>query len=160
MIIDAMNDFATKFNSNLKLNEHLIVKKENRFFLINEMLKKIIQGDFYCAGVYLGKIKDDGFFPSFELLNMLAKKNANKTVVDQKTAWLFICGRDVFRQGVINAVGSNKKGAYTLIINKYGECLGFGRILRNLDEAKKVVVIQNILDIGDFLRREASRQTE
>ena len=64
------------------------------------MLKKVLQGDFYYAGLYLGKVgKKGGFFPSFNLLNMLVDAVANKIVVDQKAAWLFICGRDIFRLG-------------------------------------------------------------
>ena len=49
-----------------------------------------------------------------------------------------------------------KKGDYTLILNESNECLGFGKITCNLRgeaDAHKVVV-KNILDIGDFLRRE------
>jgi len=49
-----------------------------------------------------------------------------------------------------------KKGDYTLILNAHNECLGFGKIMHNIREepdANKVAV-KNILDIGDFLRRE------
>ncbi|NWF97272.1 MAG: hypothetical protein HXY34_14130, partial [Candidatus Thorarchaeota archaeon] len=38
--------------------------------------------------------------------------------------------------------------------NKYGECLGFGKILHNLEETREKVAVKNISDIGDFLRRE------
>jgi len=86
---------------------------------------------------------------------MIAERKANKLVIDKKTAWLFICGRDIFQQGILE--GNNlKKGDYTLILNEHNECLGFGKIMHNLrgaPDAKKVAV-KNILDIGDFLRRE------
>jgi ribosome biogenesis protein Nip4 len=51
-------------------------------------------------------------------------------------------------------MGSKRRDEYTLILNQYGECLGFGRILGNLDEMVKGVVVKNISDLGDFLRRE------
>jgi ribosome biogenesis protein Nip4 len=84
---------------------------------------------------------------------MIAEKKANKMIVDKKTEWLFICGRDVFKQGIIKVVGSKRKGDYTLILNQHRECLGFGKILCHLGK-EDGVVIKNIADIGDFLRRE------
>jgi ribosome biogenesis protein Nip4 len=86
---------------------------------------------------------------------MIARGKANKIVVDDKTEWLFICGRDIFKQGIVKTMGSKSKGDHTLVLNRYGECLGFGRITRNLDEAG--VVIENVSDIGDFLRRESAK---
>ncbi|RJS77726.1 hypothetical protein CW667_02550, partial [Candidatus Bathyarchaeota archaeon] len=111
--------------------------------------------DFFYAGLYLGKAKKDRFFPSFNLLRMIAEAKANKVVVDKKTEWLFICGRDVFKRGIKKVVGSRNRGSYTLILNMKSECLGYGEILHDLDKPGKGVVIKNILDIGDFLRRES-----
>jgi len=148
-----ISDFVTCFNAKISLNENLILKKQNRYFLLNENLEKLITKDFFYAGTYLGKIKDGKFFPSFDLLRMIAEKKANKIIVEKKTAWLFICGRDVFKKGITKVIGSKKKGDYTLVLNQHGECLGFGKILHDLDEEKEVAV-KNISDIGDFLRRE------
>jgi ribosome biogenesis protein Nip4 len=104
----------------------------------------------------MGKIKKGKFFPSFNFLMMLAKGEANKIVVDKKTAWLFICGRDVFRQGILTVRGSRKKGDHTLVLNEFGECLGFGKIIRSLKEAAETeAAVKNVSDVGDFLRREA-----
>ncbi len=76
----------------------------------------------------LGKVKNGVFFPSFNLLDMLLPVAANKVVVDRKAAWLFICGRDIFGSGVVKVMGSKRKGDATLVLNEFGECLGFGRI--------------------------------
>ncbi|MEM3457936.1 MAG: hypothetical protein QXN36_05105 [Candidatus Bathyarchaeia archaeon] len=147
-------DFVSRFGASVKLDENLIVKKENRYFLIDENLKKVVAKDFFYAGAYLGKIKGDKFFPSLILLKMIAKGKANKIIVDKKTEWLFICGRDVFKRGIIQVSGAKRRGVYALILNQRGECLGFGKILSNLDEKKCKVAVENVLDIGDFLRRE------
>jgi ribosome biogenesis protein Nip4 len=152
--MNSMKDFARQFGASISLDESLIVKKENRYFLINEKLKKLITEDFFFAGTYLGKTKNGKFFPSFNLLSMVAEKKANKTIVDSKTEWLFICGRDIFKQGILKVMGSKGKGDYTLILNQHGECLGFGRILHNLDEERGGEAVKNISDVGDFLRRE------
>ncbi|MEM3011407.1 MAG: hypothetical protein QXW17_00390 [Candidatus Bathyarchaeia archaeon] len=151
-----IEDFAKLFGVKLGLNRSLIVKKGNKFFLLNQNLKKLARKhrDWLFAGIYLGNIENGKFFPSFPFLFMIVDQVQNKVVVDDKAAWLFICGRDVFKEGILEVYGSRSKGAYTLILNRYGECLGFGRIERNIDKAKSGVVVKNILDVGDFLRRE------
>jgi len=149
-----IKDFASRFQTRISLDKNLIVKRRDRYFLLNDGLKRLILKDFFYAGTYLGKTKGGKFFPSFNLLRMIAGEKANKVIVDKKTEWLFICGRDIFKQGITEVMGSKRKGDYTLILNQYGECLGFGKILCNLGKAKDGVVIENISDIGDFLRRE------
>lgn len=152
----ALVKFAFQLGAKIALNPELIVERAGRYFLLNEVLLKVARKDFYYAGAYLGKAKNGKFFPSFNLLAMLAKGKANKIVVEKKAAWLFICGRDVFRIGILGLRGSRKKGSHTLVLNEFGECLGFGKIIGRLDEAakKNEVVVRNISDIGDFLRRE------
>ena len=148
--------FAFQLGAKVALNADFVVEKGGRYFLLSEALQKVVRKDFYYAGTYLGKVKNGKFFPSFNLLAMLARGEANKVVVGKKAAWLFICGRDVFRKGVVAVRGSRKKGDHTLVLNEFGECLGFGKIIGSLDEAAKnsEVVIRNVSDIGDFLRRE------
>jgi ribosome biogenesis protein Nip4 len=147
--------FAFQLGAKISLNPNLIVQKSGRYFLLNANLQRIIRKDFYYAGTYLGKVKNGKFFPSFNLLMMLAKGEANKIVVDKKAAWLFICGRDIFRKGILAVRGSRKKGDHTLVLNEYGECLGFGKIISSLDKAAATeVAVKNVSDIGDFLRRE------
>jgi len=149
-----IKDFVSRFQTRISLDKNLLVKRRDRYFLLDDSLKRLISKDFFYAGTYLGKTKRGKFFPSFNLLRMIAEEKANKVMVDKKTEWLFICGRDIFKQGITEVMGSKRKGDYTLILNQHGECLGFGRILYNLDKAKDGVVIENISDIGDFLRRE------
>jgi ribosome biogenesis protein Nip4 len=146
--------FASRFGNEIAFIKELIVEKNQRYYLFNPRLKKDVQWDFYYAGLYLGKIgKNGGFFPSFNLLNMLIDAVANKIVIDQKAAWLFVCGRDIFLKGIVKAMGSKRKGDVTLVLNEFGECLGFGRI-NNLRDSEEKVAVYNVLDVGDFLRRE------
>jgi ribosome biogenesis protein Nip4 len=153
-MIKPISDFVSHFGTKITLDETLIVKEQGRYFLLTENLKQLASKGFFYAGTYLGKAKDGKFFPSFTLLGIIAQKEANKIVVDKKTEWLFICGRDVFKQGITKATGSTKKNDCALVLNSYGECLGFGKILHNLDGKRGGLAVENILDIGDFLRRE------
>jgi ribosome biogenesis protein Nip4 len=148
--------FASRFGAKVAFNSQFILEKSQRFYLLNPRLKKVGQEDFFYAGLYLGKVgKNGGFFSSFNLLNMLVDVVANKIVVDGKAAWLFICGRDVFRMGIVKVMGSKHKGDAALVLNEFGECLGFGTIMDGLNGSDSEVAVKNVLDIGDFLRREA-----
>jgi len=150
-------DFAKRFRAALSFDERFIVEKADRYFLLNEKLRKLISDDFFYAGTYLGKMKGNVFFPSFALLAMITeKRDANKVVVDDKAEWLFICGRDVFFRGIKNVMGTKKRGELTLVLNQFGECLGFGKIAHDsgAEQGRQKVAVKNISDIGDFLRRE------
>ena len=151
-----ITDFATQFGVQIALNLDLIVENAGRFYLVNPALKPLVRPDFFSAGVFLGKAKEGKFFPSFFLLGMLAKKEANRIILDKKAAWLFICGRDVMRKSIIRVQGPGKKDTNTLVFNECGECLGFGRIVEKLRDSanNNVISVRNVLDIGDFLRRE------
>ncbi|MCW4052084.1 MAG: hypothetical protein NWE78_02595 [Candidatus Bathyarchaeota archaeon] len=151
-----IDNFIKKLNSDLKLKKNLVTERRNRFYLLNESLKRSAKKEFFYAGTYLGKLKGRTFFPSISLLAMVAQTRTNLTTVNEKTEWLFICGRDIFEQGILHAEGSRKKGDLTIILNQHGECLGFGKVARNIngEKSRSKVVIRRILDIGDFLRRE------
>lgn len=152
----AITNFASTFGIEIILNPDLTVEKGGRFYLFNSTLKPIVRQDFFYAGLFLGKAKEGKFFPSFNLLSMLAKKDANRIVVDKKAAWLFICGRDIMSKSIVKIFGSAKKHSNVLVINEFNECLGFGRIVGNLSDGamNKEIVVRNVSDVGDFLRRE------
>jgi ribosome biogenesis protein Nip4 len=160
-MLKPIEDFARLFDAELGLDRSLVVRKGDKFFLLSPNLRALTgKGkEWLFAGTYLGKIESGKFHPSFPLLFMIADNAKNKVVVDDKAAWLFVCGRDIFKEGVLEAHGSRRKGAHILVLNRYGECLGFGIMAKDLDKAKKGVVIKNILDVGDFLRRERGERT-
>ncbi len=149
-----ITDFAQRFGVKIALNPELTVEKNGRYFLLNESLKKVLLSDFYVAGIYLGKAKEGKFFPSFNLLSMLSKHAANRVVVDQKAAWLFICGRDILTKGILRTFGVTKKGTATIVMNEFGECLGFGTFRSGTIDSNASVAVRHVLDLGDFLRRE------
>jgi ribosome biogenesis protein Nip4 len=149
--------FAKRFGIEIALNTDLVLEKNGRFYLVTPGLKPLLKSSFYSAGLYLGKAKEGKFFPSFNLLSMLAKQGGFRVVVDAKAAWLFVCGRDIFAKGVCRVFGSvPKKNMDVLVQNEFGECLGFGRIVGNLsdDAASDDVAVRHVSDVGDFLRRE------
>jgi len=154
---DVVEGFARLFGVERFLDKGFIVENGNRYFLLNQKLKSLTKkrGGWLYAGTYLGKVeRGKVFHPSFPLLFMIAEKAKNRIFVDNKAAWLFVCGRDIFKEGILTIKGSRRKGDYTLVFNKHGECLGYGVIAKNLDMLGDGLAVKNLLDIGDFLRRE------
>jgi ribosome biogenesis protein Nip4 len=156
MKAQAVTFFASTFGIDIAFNPDLAVEKNGRFYLLNQTIKPLAAKDFFYAGLYLGKAKEGKFFPSFNLLSMLAKKDANRIVLDRKSAWLFICGRDILAKSVVRVIGSARKHSNVLVLNEFGECLGFGRIVGNLsgEGRSDEIAVRNVVDVGDFLRRE------
>jgi ribosome biogenesis protein Nip4 len=153
----AVVEFAMQFGIKLVFNEDLLVEREGRFFLLNNQIKSLVKDDFFSAGIFLGKVRSGKFFPSFNLLSMIATQEANRVIVDKKAGWLFICGRDVFKKGILKTFGKIQRNDHVLVFNEFGECLGFGRVLAGFFEQstdKNVSAVANVLDAGDFLRRE------
>ena len=151
-----ITNFAAQFGLQVAFNPDLVIEKNGRFYLINECLLPLVRHDFFYIGVFLGKAKEGKFFPSFNLLSILAKEGGNRVVLDRKSAWLFICGRDVLAKSILRIHGSGKKNTNTLVLNEFGECLGFGRIVGKLsgDGKSDEIAVRNVSDVGDFLRRE------
>ncbi len=152
----AVTNFASTFGVDIALNPDLTVEKNGRFYLVNSTLKPLVGGNFFYAGIYLGKAKEGKFFPSFNLLAMLAKKDANRIVLGTKGSWLFVCGRDILATSILRAFGTVKRHSNVLVLNEFGECLGFGRIVGNLTDFGRTdeIAVRNVSDVGDFLRRE------
>lgn len=159
-MIDPIKDFAVPFRTVINIDESLVVRRRDRYFLLNENLKEHLSKNFFYAGIYLGTTKKGKLTPSFNLLDMIAQENANKVFVDKKTEWLFICGRDIFEKGITGRTGLTKRNDLVLVMNSYGECLGYGRLTHTLDREKSKIAIENCLDIGDFLRRERRVRTK
>jgi len=149
-------NLASRFDVHIGLNEDSIIEKNGRFYMVNSVLKPYVHPDFFYAGLFLGKAKEGKFFPSFNLLSMLSKEGANKVIIDKKAAWLYICGRDILGKSILRFHGSGKKNTDVLVLNEFGECLGFGRIVGKLSDGTKSseIVVMNVSDVGDFLRRE------
>jgi ribosome biogenesis protein Nip4 len=156
MNVKVISNFAAQFGVDVALNPEFVIERNGRFYLVNPALKSFVKQEFFYAGVFLGKAKEGKFFPSFNLLSLLAKEGANRVVLDRKAAWLYICGRDILASSIAGVHGAGKKNTNTLVMNEFGECLGFGRIVGNLVGAGSAdgLAVRNVSDIGDFLRRE------
>ena len=70
-------EFAKRVNaSTFSFSDEFVLEEGGRYFLLNSPLSRYVQKGFFYAGIYLGKFKDGQFFPSFNLLSMLAKSTS------------------------------------------------------------------------------------
>ena len=147
-----LRKFLERVGSKYTFDEEDYQKLNNKRFLVSPELKeRIIRKDrMVYAGSFLGKDRKD-FQPSSILLKRLEEEeNLNRIHVNRDTAWLFVCGRDIFSENITKLEGEFTVGNYFLVVFN-GECLGYGRVW----DINGKLILKNIFDIGDFLRRES-----
>lgn len=148
-----LKKFIKQFTSEKVIKEELVVL-DNKYYLVNNQLKDFyskIKLDPFYIGEYIGKQKGENFFPSLTLVKKIAKFAKKTITLTNKGEWLFSCGRDIFSDSIEDSKGKPEPGSLVIIKNKYSY-LGFGKVMKKI--TGKGAVIKNILDIGDFLRRE------
>jgi len=149
-----MKDFIKQFTEKNILDLNCVMQLRSDFFLVSEGLKEILSSTKHVPsfiGIALGK-KKKNFVPSTYLLSKIAGATESKVIVNKQGAWLFICGRHLYGRSVVSFNKAQKINDSVLIMNEFNECLGYGKVINPLDSKK--VVVQNLFDIGDFVRRE------
>lgn len=143
--MNELEEFISEFED-VNISLDLVEKKAKEFYLISSDLKTIINScseEPHSAGILLGDIKHKKFKPKPYLLNLISKQTNNKLIINEKTAWLFICGRDIFSEGVIENI--NPEAKTVLVLNEKEEVLGVAKKDRNRQ-------YKNYYDLGDFIR--------
>ena len=139
-----IQDFVSQF---LDIKIENVIKIGKKYFQTDEEFLSQLPKEARYSGKYLGEETKRGLRPSAILLDML-KDTENYVIIDEKSEWLFLCGRDIFGQSIIKL---NKKRGFVLVKNKNNEVLGLANVMGK-QEAK--IPIKNLFDKGDFLRRE------
>ncbi len=146
-----IENFIRKFTDK-KIGE--ITEMGNQFFLADRELlelKNKIKDEPFSFGTFLGEVRKNNFCPSIALLDMLSKLSDRKVFVNEKAEWLFLCGRDLFEEGIVK---KNADRGFVLVQNKLDENLGYGEIVSGR------IAVKNFLDKGDFLRRESAQRLD
>ena len=147
-----LRKFLERIGSQFTFDEEDYHKINNKRFLVPlELENKVVRKDkLVYAGSFLGKDRKD-FQPSSLLLKKLeSEENLHRIHVNRDIAWLFVCGRDIFYDNITRFEGEFVVGNYFLVVFN-GECLGYGRVW----DFEGKLILKNIYDIGDFLRRES-----
>ncbi len=145
-------------------NKHalIVVGKRMDIFLVSNQIQEIfkkskIKPNLFFAGQFIGFIMKRKFFPSLSVIHKLSKSAKKKISINDKAAELFICKRDIFSNSILSISQTTKKGDIVIVTNKEDEPLGYGKINESsliIKELGSKPVVENILDIGDYLRRE------
>jgi len=143
-----IQSFISKF-TNEKIES---VQIERNFFFVPDDLNPLVSKiKPFSAGLFLGEMKGKDFMPSIALLDWISERSGKKIFLNKKASWLFLCGRDVFGEGILR--GKASKNELVLVQNELDENLGYGKVIDDLSKKNKVV-IKTILDKGYFLRKE------
>lgn len=146
-----LNIFLKDIGSSKKFEVKDVMKVNIKRFFVSDKLKKYVfnREKIIYGGEYLGDEKQNGFIPSFNLLDKIALEKVNKIYLDKKAAWLFVCGRDIFEKNILKVEGEfSEEELFLVMFEDY--CLGYGEV--DLFQGKKI--LKNKVDRGDFLRRE------
>jgi len=129
-----------------------------KYFLLTDKQKDLntkTDKDLSYGGAFLGEDNRKGFKPSFIFLDMANEVTDKKVVIKHSFEFLFLCGRDIMGKSLVGDTEFDKT-MLVLVNNEHGECLGMGEVVRRFELIEKVV-IKNLLDRGDFLRREKGK---
>lgn len=138
-----------KFTDKKIVDLKYVVRLGRDFYLVDDMLSaacRSIGKKAEYVGFYLGRNERPGLF----LLNLLAMHSDRKVWLNDKGAWLFICGRDIFAKSIVRSENADD---FVLVMNQQDECLGYGQVV-DLHSGK--VAVKRLFDIGDLLRRGSS----
>lgn len=144
-----IKEFIKKFTKEEFLNFNKIIKISQEYYLVTEEIKELSKRTGrqpLFIGRFLGK-EGKIFKPSLWLLQKVSEKSDKKVSLYKDSEWKYICEKDVkVVDGQWSVVDSENVEKDVLVVNVFGECLGYG-ILKNK-------ILKNVFDIGDFLRRE------
>jgi len=144
-------------------NELLILEKEDKkevYALSKDLAKflELFKLNFVTAGIKVGEVGSRRFRFTLEGSFYLAKREKKRVYVDEKGEMLFLYGRDIFARSVVKVTDDVKENDVVFVCNKRGDILGLGKSRFNADRYKKVeedrVVVENLVDRGEYLRKE------
>ena len=148
-----IDPFIGKFTSEkIVTSEEVYQIGDEMYFVSPRLLRigKAMPRKPVFVGAFLGRRKRGFFVPGIHLLDLLAKsKKTKKAFVNDKSAMIFLYGKNVLKQSIQKTENNPTKGDWVLVISK-DECLGFGVMQPD-------GTLRNVFDLGDFLRRERSR---
>jgi ribosome biogenesis protein Nip4 len=145
-----LEDFVKQFSKTPIRYE----KTNDSFFLANTRLEKhrIPDKTPLILGCYLGKIRNNRFLPSFNLLDILSDFTKEKIVVNTRGEIDFLYGKHIRKRHVLSVKGSKDNNTLKLVQNRHDENLGYGHFIGISDD--RAQVLRHILDRGIFIKRD------
>ncbi len=161
--LKVINSALRAFGSTDFLNENEIMIKEGSkeaYALSKDLAKflELFKLNYVHAGIKVGEVGSRRFRFSLEGTFYLVKRDKKKVFVNDKGEMLFLYGRDIFAESVLDVTDDVKENDIVFVCNRRGDILGIGRARFDAGRIRKVakdrVVVENLVDRGEYLRKE------
>ena len=148
------------FGSEVEGEIVILESKRKEVYLISAELhdflkEKDIKPTF--AGLKLGEVGRRFRF-TVEGAFFLVKKKKKRVWVNEKGEMLFLYGRDIFSESVVKVSPDVRENDIVFVCNKAGDILGIGKSRYEADKIRSVekdrIVVENLVDRGEYLRKE------
>ncbi len=114
--------------------------------------------NFVHAGIKVGEVGSRRFRFSLEGTFFLVKRVKKSVFVNEKGEMLFLYGRDIFSDSVVDVTDDVEENDIVFVRNLRGDILGLGKSRFSAERMKDVesgrVVVENLVDRGEYLRKE------
>ncbi len=159
-----LNSALRAFGSENFLEDHeILIKDEGKreaYALSRELLNFIgrFKMNYVCVGIKIGEVGSRRFRFTLEGAYYLARKERKRVYVDEKGEMLFLYGRDIFARSVVKVTSDVEENDVVFVCNSKGDVLGLGKSrfpasrFKDVDEDR--VVVENLIDRGEYLRKE------
>ncbi len=144
----------------LEENEILLNEKKEAFALSKDLAKflDLHRLNYVHAGIKVGEVGSRRFRFSLEGAFYLAKRDKKKVFVNGRGEMLFLYGRDIFAESVFDVTDDVEENDIVFVCNAKGDVLGLGKARFDAGRMRKVagdrVVVENLVDRGEYLRKE------
>ncbi len=148
----------------LKDNEILIrddgSSVREAYALSKDLVKflELFKLNYVHAGLKVGEVGSRRFRFSLEGSFYLVRRDRKRVFVNERGEMLFLYGRDIFAGSVVKVSEDVKENDVVFVCNTKGDILGIGRARfdarRMMEVAKDRVVVENLIDRGEYLRKE------
>lgn len=134
-----IGEFDVKVDFVTRIDEHC--------FFVPKELEEHMNASCKSAGIHLG-IEKKEFEPVPSICEVL-KESTKRIQIDDKAAWLFLCGRDLLRSAILKGV---EQEGLVLVENVQQEILGIGKVMQPMGRAKlDKIVVKNVLNKSWYL---------
>ncbi len=150
------------FNSEYFLEDYelLLNDKKELYGLSKELANfaSVFKLNYVCLGIKLGEVGSRRLRFTLEGTFYLVRSDRKKVYVDERGEMLFLYGRDIFARSVVNVTRDVEENDVVFVCNTIGDILGLGRSRFDWSRYKEVeedrVVVENLVDRGEYLRKE------
>jgi ribosome biogenesis protein Nip4 len=132
---DIVDSFIRSFGVNV-----FSYQLQDKFILLSD---SVPFGEPYSYGESLGSVSDK-VVPSLSFLSKILALGAPTVILNPKVSFLFICGRDILKDGIVSMSESTSKRR--IVLNDRKEIIGVCE--------KSPDCLKNYWNIGDYLKRD------